>query len=64
MERLNASVDCATNRTIDPANAAAHSWRANLFNVSKYRKVQDPNTDNFSALLNLKTSNGRNKLKF
>jgi len=42
-------VDCATNRTIDPANAAAHSWRANLFNVSKYRKVAVPNTDNFAA---------------
>ena len=49
-ERLNASVDCTTTRTIDPSNVAAHSWRANLFNVSKYRKVHDPNTDNFSAL--------------
>ena len=47
--RLNSSVDCTTTKTIDQANAQAHTWRANLYNVSKYRMVASPNNDHFVA---------------
>ena len=52
---MNASFDC----TIDHANVVAHSWRANLYNVSKYRKVANPNKDDFSAIGPLKSRNSK-----
>ena len=52
--------------TIDHTNAAAHSWRGNIYAVKKYRNVADPNKDNFSEHLNLniRKSDKRNKLRY
>ena len=70
-DRITASVDSVAaasvrTMTIDVANAAAHSWRGNIYAVKKYRNIADPNIDNFSEHLNrnIRKSDKGSKLRY